>query len=90
MLPGPLPGTTKCAFLRRPRPLLDLLSQAEPGYCSPGPTNYCLGTLSKPTFLSRPPAPISSVKWAQGQKRLWGPLTWLPGLVAPQLWAGLV
>lgn len=31
MLPGPLPGTTKCAFLQRPRPLLDLLSQAEPG-----------------------------------------------------------
>lgn len=31
MLPGSLAGTTKCAFLRRPHPLLDLLSQAEPG-----------------------------------------------------------
>lgn len=31
MLPGPLPGTTKCAFLRRSPLFLDPLSQAEMG-----------------------------------------------------------
>lgn len=32
----------------------------------------------------------SSVKWAQGHRRPWGPLSGLPDPTAPQLWAGLV
>lgn len=65
MLLTALPAPTESASLHRPLLLLDPLS-----HCSSDPANYWLGTLGMPTFLSRRPIPISSVKWAQGHRRL--------------------